>query len=75
MSDGPELFVVVQFSDKEEVFAVADAEGTILQRDRDAIRGDVHGVLSSEDEIDDAANDVRYAVPVDLAREVFGWDL
>ena len=72
---GPEQFVVVEFSNKDEVFVVADTAGAPIQRDRDAIKNDVHGVLSTEEEIDDAADGVRYAVPADLAREVFGWDL
>lgn len=74
MSD-PELFIVVQFSEDGAVYAVTDAGGTILQRDVAAIKNDVHGVLSTEHEIDEADDDVRYAVPADLAREVFGWEL
>lgn len=72
---GPELFIVVQFSEDGAVYAVTDSSGTVLQRDIAAIKNDVHGVLSTEEEIDDAADEVRYAVPADLAREVFGWEL
>ena len=76
MSTGPEQFIVVSFGAEDDIFAVTTDDGsTIIQREYDAIKDSVHGVLSTEDEIESAENDVRYAVPVDLAREVFGWDL
>lgn len=71
----PELFIVVSFSDGDDIFAVTTDDGKIVKREYAAVKDSVHGVLSTEDEIDAAATDVRYAVPVDLAREVFGWDL
>lgn len=72
---GPEQFIVVWFKGDDEIYAVTDSEGTVLKREYAALKGDVHGVLSTEEEIEDAADDVRYAVPVELAREVFGWEL
>lgn len=75
MSD-QELFIVVTFSGSDDVFVVTnDTDGTVVKREYDAVKNSVHGVLSTEEEIEDAADDVRYAVPVELAREVFGWDL
>jgi hypothetical protein len=77
MSDeqAPEQFVVVSFSDDQSVFVVTRTDGSIVLREYDAVKNDVHGVLSTEDEIDNARDNVRYAVPADLAREYFGWDL
>jgi hypothetical protein len=76
MSEGPELFVVVSFEgDTQEVGVVVSSDGSIVQREYDAVKNDVHGVLSTEEEIDEAQDNTRYAVPVDLAREYFGWDL
>ena len=74
MSAGPEQFVVVSF-DGNDVMAVTNPDGVILSREYGAVKNDVHGVLSSEEEIDSASDNVRYAVPVDLARTVFGWEL
>jgi hypothetical protein len=72
---GLEQFVVITFSGDDGVFVVTKSDGTVLTREYAAIKGDVHGVLSTEEEIDEAKDDTRYAVPVDLAREVFGWDI
>lgn len=71
----PEKFVVIWFDENNDVYTVTDGDDNIIEREYDALKSDVHGVLSTEEEIEDATADVRYAVPVDLAREVFGWDL
>ena len=77
MSDEQQLeqFVVVTITDEQDVFVVTRTDGSVVVREYDAVKNDVYGVLSTEDEIDSAQDNVRYAVPVELAREYFGWDL
>ena len=75
MSGGPEQFVVIVIDDDGEVSAATDPDGRIEKRSVSAVKSSVHGILSTEEELKEARPGVRYAVPVELARSYYGWDI
>lgn len=75
MTLGPEQFVVIWFDEGRNLYAVSNPDHSVVTRTSRALRGTVHGTLSTEEEIHEATPRTRYAVPTSLAADVFGWDV
>lgn len=67
-----ELWIVVWWDPQGAMFSLTDDEGKIIARPFEEVEGMVDEKLEDPDEHEKVR---RYAVPAQLARDSFGWEI
>lgn len=61
--EGDEYYTLVDRHNKTVLIAAAEAKESTA------------GILRTEDDVENALDDLRYAIPANLLQELFGWDV
>lgn len=59
----------------ETAFTLVDSQNKTVVQPRDAVQRDTAGVIDTEQQLEDAEDDLRYAISVDLLENFFGWEV
>lgn len=66
-------YAVIWFEGEETYTLVNSSNQTVILSRAEAYQ-DTAGVINTEDDLENAEDDLRYAISTDLLEDLFGWD-
>lgn len=67
-----EKYALVWF-EGDDPFTLVDHKGTTVLLDKEDALRQSSGILLTQDDVDNAEDDLRYAITTDLLEDLYGW--
>lgn len=73
MNDNANKYAIIWF-EGDSPYTMVDKKGKTVLLSKEAAMQQASGLLHTQDDVDEAEDDLKYAITATLLEDLFGWD-